>query len=526
MPEISLATIPMTGNPAEWLTGAPVDGEAMEPFSRPGFGEILPEYINAVETTELEEEDAQAALAMLLAPSQTPGGNTLPVEPTPSGTSGGPGDTDDSGPVQALLNERAASLSLAGNSSGGTAKVGGVADDEAPQLKVPLPSGKAPVVQHIGKLTEDLNESALPPLSPEGPHPSSPFVRAGRGGGEGVVGAIHESPLQNLVEEDTEAVSASWFALPQTPVEPQSSGEGQEPVVADDARRASALFTGLQAGQGSSGFPPEGAAPIKTAEKPRYPWSPTPPDLPDGIAPAKGAWDPDNTREFVLVGDNLQLELAPEIGSETIPIPAFVLNSWKAEELGGHDELLPSVDRMVDLAGSEVAELRGPSSPLGQALNPVQPQSIGAREVPVIRMETPLPSDKWGQDFASKIAWQVGQSMHEAQIQLNPPELGPIEVRVRVNEDQAAVHFHTQHAQVREAIEKAIPELREALSQSGLQLADSNVSHGSTGQGRNGSERTVSRPFDFQGNNPEREWQHEIPLAPLRLGDGLIDAYV
>ena len=67
-------------------------------------------------------------------------------------------------------------------------------------------------------------------------------------------------------------------------------------------------------------------------------------------------------------------------------------------------------------------------------------------------------------------------------ININPPELGPIEVRISLKNDQANVNFYAQHGEVRDAIEEAFPRLRDMLSQNGLNLEDSNVSQHSFSQ--------------------------------------------
>jgi len=60
------------------------------------------------------------------------------------------------------------------------------------------------------------------------------------------------------------------------------------------------------------------------------------------------------------------------------------------------------------------------------------------------------------------------KSISAAEIKLNPAHLGPISVRIDVNQDQATIMFTAQHADVKEAIEASIPKLREMLVLSSL----------------------------------------------------------
>ncbi|RTR32571.1 flagellar hook-length control protein FliK [Shewanella atlantica] len=80
----------------------------------------------------------------------------------------------------------------------------------------------------------------------------------------------------------------------------------------------------------------------------------------------------------------------------------------------------------------------------------------------------------------------VSQGVHHAEIRLDPAELGQMMVRVQVQGDQTQVQFQVSQHQTRDLIEQAIPRLRDLLSEQGMQLTDSHVSQGDTGQGERG----------------------------------------
>ena len=82
----------------------------------------------------------------------------------------------------------------------------------------------------------------------------------------------------------------------------------------------------------------------------------------------------------------------------------------------------------------------------------------------------------WNENLAGKVAQMAAQNLNFAEIQLDPPELGPLQVRVQVNQDQASVVFTAASAQVREALEQANPKLREMFEAEGLDLVDVDVS--------------------------------------------------
>ena len=93
-------------------------------------------------------------------------------------------------------------------------------------------------------------------------------------------------------------------------------------------------------------------------------------------------------------------------------------------------------------------------------------------------------SDKWGQGLAKQMLWLSNQNVNSAELRLNPANLGPIEVRIDVEDKQINVSFNSRNAAVREAVEQAMPRLREMFENSGLNLAEANVSQHSFAEQR------------------------------------------
>lgn len=91
-------------------------------------------------------------------------------------------------------------------------------------------------------------------------------------------------------------------------------------------------------------------------------------------------------------------------------------------------------------------------------------------------MQKPLGDSAWQQELGDKLIWMHKQDMPSVQLRLNPEHLGPVLVKIDINHDQASVAFTAQHLAVKEAIEAAIPKLREMLGGQQLNLADVNVS--------------------------------------------------
>lgn len=89
-----------------------------------------------------------------------------------------------------------------------------------------------------------------------------------------------------------------------------------------------------------------------------------------------------------------------------------------------------------------------------------------------IHVNTPVGQPKWEGDFAQKVIWLTNQQNQVAEIRLNPAHLGPVEVMLSITQDQATAQFSSPHLAVREAIEAALPRLREMMAESGIQLGN------------------------------------------------------
>lgn len=83
------------------------------------------------------------------------------------------------------------------------------------------------------------------------------------------------------------------------------------------------------------------------------------------------------------------------------------------------------------------------------------------------------------QELATQMQTQVGimlaRNMKSVDIRLDPPELGSMQVKLSVQNDQATVAFVVSNQQSKDALENSLPKLKELLEQQGLQLADSDV---------------------------------------------------
>lgn len=135
--------------------------------------------------------------------------------------------------------------------------------------------------------------------------------------------------------------------------------------------------------------------------------------------------------------------------------------------------LTPDTARPVS---ADTAAAVTPASATAHAATPAGAQSTA---VPTVSVNTPLGQADWDQALGERIQWLASQKVQGAQVKLNPANLGPMEVRIQVHNDQASVQFSAHHAAVREALEAALPRLRDMFEASGVQLVNVDVSSGS-----------------------------------------------
>jgi len=116
---------------------------------------------------------------------------------------------------------------------------------------------------------------------------------------------------------------------------------------------------------------------------------------------------------------------------------------------------------------------------LGGTVQAAPPSVLGIQPpttVPSQSLNLPLQHPKWADSMAERVVWMANQRTQSAEIRLNPANLGQLEIKLSLNDEQASVAINVQNAQVREAVETALPRLREILAESGIQLQDASVS--------------------------------------------------
>ncbi|AVO55053.1 flagellar hook-length control protein FliK [Ectopseudomonas mendocina] len=167
---------------------------------------------------------------------------------------------------------------------------------------------------------------------------------------------------------------------------------------------------------------------------------------------------------------------------------------------------------------------------LTQALNQ---QTTAAPRLPLVPGQpVPMHQGGWSEAVVDRVMWLSSQNLKSAEIQLDPAELGRLEVRVNLSQDQAQVTFASPNAGVREALEGQMHRLRELFAQQGMNLADANVSDQSLnrgwqgqGQGEGGRGGAGSADGRLVADEALPGVHQEVRSEHLSSGRGLVDYY-
>lgn len=238
------------------------------------------------------------------------------------------------------------------------------------------------------------------------------------------------------------------------------------------------------------------------------------------------------------------IPVIPDTGSGTRPMDDVIQRQVAAMPTAEFAGKLPVVPReaVATLMPQQVeqsGEGNGPGA-FASSSSPVPIMSFSAHVRPVTAdtvlpqqvIPQPVTSPVWSSMLGDRVVWMVGRQQQFAEIHLNPPALGPLEIRLSVQDGQASLTFTTQHIPVREALEAATPRLREMLGESGISLGSVAVNVGTFDQ------QAASDQSSYQDRRSTHVVQAEaaalahfetrLPTTPMGASSsrGLIDLFI
>lgn len=195
-----------------------------------------------------------------------------------------------------------------------------------------------------------------------------------------------------------------------------------------------------------------------------------------------------------------------------VPLPAYAAIPWTPAAMQNspaQTQPVTSQAMLESTAAQQVAEMahRGPEVKVDHLAQQLA-SSLGhtasttAAKLDAATVQTPLQMNQNQAEVANALSERVNMMMSKnlkhVDIRLDPPELGRLQIKLSVNQDQASVQFTVANQAARDVVEQSMPRLREMMQQQGLQLAQSSVQQQDAG-GRQSFAGNQASSGDSQG---------------------------
>jgi|694.fasta_scaffold96970_3 flagellar hook-length control protein FliK len=176
-------------------------------------------------------------------------------------------------------------------------------------------------------------------------------------------------------------------------------------------------------------------------------------------------------------------------------------------------EPVAGVDRAGQLEGAIITRTQGADSRAGldTPVSPIVTNQVAASSLSQVTLDptTPIPSAEFR--APAPVATQMSAHLstfkgladgtYETTLRLYPEELGQVSVRIQVNGGTVSIHAYGASDIAVQALREAMPDLRQDLLQSGLDLIDSQVDQGSSFLG---NDQEPSGAQVVESNNSDR----------------------
>ncbi|MBS3936680.1 MAG: flagellar hook-length control protein FliK [Sulfuritalea sp.] len=142
-------------------------------------------------------------------------------------------------------------------------------------------------------------------------------------------------------------------------------------------------------------------------------------------------------------------------------------------------------------------------------------------------LREPVGTPGWSEGIGNRLIWLAHHSESQAELILNPPQMGRVEISLTVKGDQVSASFVAGNPVVREALEAALPRLREMLAEAGIQLGQAQVGAENPRQWAHQQKHGDNSAPD-PARVPDAAPSSVSPaglIAGLKGGRGLVDVY-
>lgn len=138
---------------------------------------------------------------------------------------------------------------------------------------------------------------------------------------------------------------------------------------------------------------------------------------------------------------------------------------------------------------------------------------------PTPQLNAQLGSPEWQQALNQQVLMFHRNGQQSAELRLHPQELGALQITLKLDDNQAHLHIASAHGQVRSAVEAALPQLRHALAESGINLGQSSVGGESTPQWQQAQQQHAEQQgrSDYRDRHGDSNLTADALSAPVEL---------
>mgnify|MGYP001251304501 CR=1 FL=1 len=202
---------------------------------------------------------------------------------------------------------------------------------------------------------------------------------------------------------------------------------------------------------------------------------------------------------------------------QDLPVPGAEMLTLDPDPLQAQAENMANISTSAQSATLPTSSDASALRPFEQTLRQIESRLN-------VSVEAHVKSPAFAGEFANKVVWLAGRQGQVAELTLNPPQLGAVEIRLSMAGGEAGAQFFSANPAVRDAIEAALPKLRELMSQAGINLGEANVRDQSFSQGK-GAERPEVSASALPGSIDMAVAENLRHGAVSSGGLGLVDLY-
>ncbi|KNZ31921.1 MAG: hypothetical protein AD742_14100 [Methylibium sp. NZG] len=340
-----------------------------------------------------------------------------------------------------------------------------------------------------------------------------------------------------------------------------TDGAAANDKAANDAKTVAGPNDGLATGSPLA-VPTEPAPPATPpadsasaeATTPGHPSASWPPGALDASAwVATAGSTPDAVQGGTLVPDTLVGPSSASASSKPDPRDAARLGAAGGAEPGrwqhaqaaaalaegrvaGGEGIASRTDETLALAATEHSQSgidrSGAAAGLPGALGAATSIAARAGETAQASLATPATSPEFRAALGAQVSYLARAGVQEAELHLNPAELGPVSIQIVLDGQQAQVNFGADSALTRQIIESGMPELASALRDAGLTLTGGGVSQHAGGQRQDADGSGAARDGSANGgfdpaaaDEPSPAHAAQIERSAARAARGGVDLY-